>query len=169
MIASDVASDAPCRQRRRQRRRQRGSQRLARRLIQGSTTRSWCATRSLTGTTLPSCVTLSVLIIWSAGFALALTGNPLSSSLLSFSLLLLPSPSLLIYSMKIVLLGGVRRRARLRSNASDHRKCIIPLLPPSLSSLFPLVFYIYFTVIFYLIMSRLGESQARSAVCGSLT
>ena len=57
-----------------------------------------------------SCVTSSVQVIWSAGFASALTGNSLSSSLLSFSLLLLPSPSPLIYSIKqIVLLGGDRR------------------------------------------------------------
>ena len=114
-----IASDAPCCQRSRQRSRQQSRQqsrqrsrqrsrqqchqqcrqRLALRLIQGRTTRSWCATRSLTGATLPSCVTSSVLIIWSSGFALALTGNSLSSSLLSFSLLLLPSPSPLIYSI----------------------------------------------------------------------
>ena len=93
-----------------------------RRLIRGSTTCSWCATRSVTGTTLPSCMTSSVLIIWSAGFASALTGNtsslllPLSSppplsSLLPLSLLFSPSPpvSSYLFYKQIVLRGGDRR------------------------------------------------------------
>ena len=65
------------------------------------------------------------VIIWSAGFALALAGNSLSSSLLSFSSPPPLSISSYLFHKQIVLLGG-DRRARLRSNVTGHRKCIIP-------------------------------------------
>ena len=93
--------------------------------------------------------TSSVLIIWSSGFALALTGNSLL-----FPPLLLSSPpplsiSSYLFHNQIVPLRGGRRRAPLRSNATRHRKCIIPpspsfLLPPLLfSHPNPLLLYIY--------------------------
>ena len=121
-----IASDAPC------------CQRLARRLIQGRTTRSWCATRSRTGATLLSCVTSSVLIIWSSGFALTLTGNSLSSSLLSFALLLLRSPSPLIYSInRLFYLEEAEEERPWDQMPLATENVSSPLLPPSSSSLLP--------------------------------